>query len=551
MEEKEERVLHDLVVDKYYEYIKTHGYEPSKSAFTEFCLDEEGNAINWKGAFGKIEQVRKATFERYDDCGNYVFNEKSFDEGYADRLEEEIKDYKVFIVTTAVYGKKINEAFFNALKTYRDARKGMIILTACADAKGTREQFKASFDPRLKECRFALRDLKLNERVMICDVQQSAKQQNPIGAWEKLTSYHDSSVILAGCKQALKYVPTYREKMPHALMTPGAVTECDFNNVYFMSKRTAKKAELDYQTGALIIEIVDSHKFHVRQVQSNADGSFTDLRTRYYPDGRIEPVYEATLVMGDSHVNAADIELTKSIREGLVRDGFVDTVVFHDLCNGTSVNPHEENDFLRLAEKYNDGSYVLMNEVNSIVEYINSWTYLGINVVVVNSNHDNFVERYVRSQKHVLRHDTANFSIINDLTYYYNRGEVDCALKWLVENRADIKLQNPEKVKWLKEDESYIKYGTELGFHGHRGANGAKGSLKTFENALKSAVLGHSHSGAIKCKIFQVGTTSYLDQGYNKGLSSWTRTCCLVHADGTKQLINFIPTDNGGYTYHV
>ena len=45
---------------------------------------------------------------------------------------------------------------------------------------------------------------------------------------------------------------------------------------------------------------------------------------------------------------------------------------------------------------------------------------------------------------------------------------------------------------------------------------------------------------AIFRKVFCVGTVGEMDMGYNEGMSNWTRTCCLIYNDGTKQLINFI-----------
>ena len=39
-------------------------------------------------------------------------------------------------------------------------------------------------------------------------------------------------------------------------------------------------------------------------------------------------------------------------------------------------------------------------------------------------------------------------------------------------------------INWLKQDESYVKYGIELGMHGDKGANGSRGSIVTFERSV-------------------------------------------------------------------
>lgn len=548
-----EKMLSELCVDKYYEFIKKNKFEPSKKAFSEYCVDKDGQPLNWESCFSDIDDLRAVVFATYPDAADYVFNEDSFPEGYAELLRDEIKKYNRFIVSTLVFGKHADLNFFNSLQTYARANNALILLMTCADAKGTHKRFKVDFDPVFKSdrCWVVVQDLQLNDKIGICDIQQSAKQRIPISSLEKLTATRKSSLIVAGCKQLLKYVPNLKGQIPRALMTTGAVTVNDFTNEFFMSKRTSKLAEADYQAGAVVVEIQDNEQFHFRQIQATEDGSFSDLRTRYYPNGRTEEINEATLVMGDSHVGANDDVLVDAIQHAFIDGGFVDTVVLHDLCNSASVSYHEQDDVIKLIQRANDGSCRLREEINAIVRYINDFTNLGVDVIVVNSNHDNHLDKYVRNLASVSRRDYINMPLAFEALTKMALGEIDSVLEFLVKERADVKLTHPEKVRWLKLDESYVKYGTELGFHGHLGANGAKGSLKTFENAFENAVVGHSHSGAIKCKVFQVGTTSNLDMEYNKGLSSWTRTCCLVHKDGTKQLINFLIQPDGSYSYHV
>ncbi len=80
----------------------------------------------------------------------------------------------------------------------------------------------------------------------------------------------------------------------------------------------------------------------------------------------------------------------------------------------------------------------------------------------------------------------------------------------------------------------------ELGAHGDKGANGARGSLLAMENAYGNSVSGHSHTPEILRGAWQVGTTSLLKLEYVKGPSSWMHTSCLVYPNGSRQLINAI-----------
>src|SRR5574344_239874 len=120
-------------------------------------------------------------------------------------------------------------------------------------------------------------------------------------------------------------------------------------------------------------------------------------------------------------------------------------------------------------------------------------------------------------------------------------------LRYLIETKLGLKIKN---IKWLKSDESYKKYGVELGMHGHRGANGSRGSAQIFEKAVGKAITAHTHTASIMRTIFTVGIGGAKDQGYNKGLSSWTRTSALLYPNGNVQLINFLDY-KGDYRWKI
>jgi hypothetical protein len=118
-------------------------------------------------------------------------------------------------------------------------------------------------------------------------------------------------------------------------------------------------------------------------------------------------------------------------------------------------------------------------------------------------------------------------------------------LQYAIESLLGFKRSD---VHWLEQDRSCKFYGVECGLHGDYGANGSRGNARTFNNGIGNCVTAHTHSASITRNTYCVGTVSLMDMGYNKGLSSWTRTCCLIYNNGTKQLINFIPNKKGDYT---
>ena len=52
-----------------------------------------------------------------------------------------------------------------------------------------------------------------------------------------------------------------------------------------------------------------------------------------------------------------------------------------------------------------------------------------------------------------------------------------------------------------------------------------------------TTIVGHSHTPAILEGCYQVGVTGKLDQGYNKGPSSWMHAHCVLYGNGKRSLL--------------
>ena len=65
-------------------------------------------------------------------------------------------------------------------------------------------------------------------------------------------------------------------------------------------------------------------------------------------------------------------------------------------------------------------------------------------------------------------------------------------------------------VRCLGTDQSFSVKGVELGMHGHRGPNGARGTLKSFSTIGVKSITGHSHTPGIENGAYQAGTSTSL-----------------------------------------
>lgn len=470
--------------------------------------------------------------------------DEKFSQEYREVLEDEIKKYKRFVITTAVMGKEVNEPFLKSVKNYAARNNSLLLVLPCEDVASRGKEANAiELSPDLEDFGVVFKDTYLNNNLCLCAIKISAKQINPLSGLDRLTTARDASIMVASPKVFLKYIPNMHHDVPPALMTTGAITTNNYDTDRYMSKRTSTLAENDHTYGAVVVEVEDDRVFHFRHVQASEDGSFIDLGVEYLPNGETREVEGTVLVMGDSHVGYHDLELHERVME-LAEKTNVTTVVLHDIFHGSSISHHDWKKSVTRARQAQEGKLGLERECVAVKNYLEDIESRGYNVEIVDSNHDDFLMRYLEEGRYVSDPQNHKFALklavpaidgINPLKY-----AIESILGFVT-----------DKVRWMERDRSYKFYGVEVGLHGSVGANGAKGSANTFNKGIGNCVTAHTHSAAILRNTFCVGTVGKMDMGYNRGLSSWTRTCCLIYSNGTKQLVNFISDNKGDYTYRI
>jgi len=95
----------------------------------------------------------------------------------------------------------------------------------------------------------------------------------------------------------------------------------------------------------------------------------------------------------------------------------------------------------------------------------------------------------------------------------------------------------PTSVRFLYDDESFIVAGIEQGMHGHLGVNGARPSPASFAKLGRPATTAHTHSCGIIDDLYVAGVSASLDQGYNKGPSSWSHSHVVTYKNGKRAII--------------
>jgi len=216
-------------------------------------------------------------------------------------------------------------------------------------------------------------------------------------------------------------------------------------------------------------------------------------------------------------------------------------IFLHDLADFKSINHHEDGKIIEKVKNYNVTKLSLEDELKMIakeLKYFVENTPRDTQIYVVKSNHDEWLYQYLNSGKFLEQPQNAYISSKLLLKAFEGEDPFEYAVRMFCDYPKN-------KIKFLKSSDSLKVQGWELAEHGHKGANGARGSIRTYERANAMQISAHTHSPLVQRKQIVVGTSTYLELPYNQGgLSSWLHAHALVYKPMMAQLITFV---NGRY----
>ncbi len=451
----------------------------------------------------------------------------------------DVGERKRYIVTAAQNATPVHEGFMAALLVackHLDAELVVIPLryknptsrwtaSQANDEKWADEVTPYLYNQRKKLC---------PNLVLVGDVKIQPTASSPLTGFEGLT--HGESAILGHTKLQLEVVPVPAGKLPKILTTTGACTVPNYTD-----SKAGKLGQFHHTLGAALVE-VEGKRFHLRQLLADKNGAFTDLDKWYSPTGVTGAPRALGLVMGDKHVRFTSERVRKAtFGEGGIVDVLnPETLVWHDVFDGYAVNPHHNNVFVSMAKKQSGFANVRM-EVEDSVAYLDRYTK-DRNSVVVASNHDNFLSRWVSSE------DWRQFGPANAMFYLETATAMLSSIR-MTPTGAEFddpfrywvgQLSKNPAVRCLKPDESFAIAGIECGMHGDRGPNGARGTITNQRRLGSRVIVGHSHTPGINEGAFQVGTSTELRAEYTEGPSSWLNAHAVIYASGKRALIFII-----------
>lgn len=447
--------------------------------------------------------------------------------GFIEKEVPELEDAKVrsinnkiLFFTSAQNATPINESMWVNMEAYAKYHKAGIHVIPFRYKNPTSNFTDKRHDWWSTKIRSFL-DMKRHEvcknLVILGDLKVQPTAEYPLSGLEALTK--GRSAIIGHPKMHLSSTPVLEGEHKQVLFSTGVLTHPNYTD-----SKAGKKGDSHHTFGFTVVEI-DGEDFHIRHVPVEDDGSFQDL---WFTVKGGEVTYTPTvksLVLGDLHVGDDDpnkIDASVDLAHKLVPEH----IVLHDIFNGHSVNHHEDKNGVLKFFRIRNNRHLISHEIEEMIGMLHfiQQELPNSQIVVVRSNHDEFLDRYVIDKNWV--NDAANADMYaRCLTYLLSNETNKGLIPWFIQSEL------PDIV-CLGRDESFRPLAHQLANHGDIGVNGTKGSPLQYSKFAAKQITGHTHCPTRINGLLVVGTSTKLRVGYNVGPSSWRHADVIEYSNG-------------------
>lgn len=504
-------------------------------------LTVEKLAINLGNEFNLSERTVRKWFKK---LGFKEKQEVEPEQYIKAKSKEHDKDKKRFIVSWAQNNTNVHMKLLRNMEAYAEFIDAQILIIAGRYKNPTSiwtNKNKAEEHWREEVAKYLdanRHDVHKYVSIM-SDIKVQPTAVNPMNGMQAISGVN--SCIFGSPKVQLEMIPVLDGNKPKIMLTTGAVTVKNYTDA-----KAGKVGDFHHTFGFAIVEIKDDETFFVRQVTADdKSGNFTDLIYRV-EDGSIHQINSvAAAVLGDLHYGHHDQEVLDKTLDFLDKVT-PEHVVLHDVFDGDSISHHQMKDPFIQYGKEIAGTNDLEKEVNAMLMGLESFEKFK-NVVIVRSNHDDFLDRWLKNEdwkkQPTFKNSRLYMKYSDILLEQYGKDPYN--VKGVIPALINDKFP---KFKTLGRASSYRVKGWELGQHGDISANGSRGSLLNFRKLNTKVVVGHYHSPGRKDGALSVGTSTHLRLGYNVGASSWMQSHVIIHNDSRAQHVLFI---NGEFTTFI
>lgn len=447
-----------------------------------------------------------------------------------------IHDRRVYLATAAQNNTAIHEGFWQNLQAYARYRQAEVLVGGFIyrkDALGQAGQEKDhdATEERRDEWDLRLAAYRADERrhigpglVWMGQMNALPTNTDPLAGLSGFS--RGDSAIYPHVKVAMRSIATAPGTDPKFVYTTGAVTVPNY-----IQRKSGQVAEFHHIIGAMIVE-VEGDNWFARQINATDDGSFQDLDV-IVKDGRVTSGHSVFAInWGDVH----EAKLTRATEEAMIEilgDMRPQYQFFHDLVDAESANPHSADDHLQRYKLVQDGLDDVRAELDRVSALLTRLDRPGTVSVVVPSNHDDMIVRWLKRIDH--KRDPRNMRFYHEASLaaldMIDRNEGVDLIKWHL-GRA-----NPNVLFIPPNRPTFVLKGIEFGQHGHNGPHGnRRANAKSYTVLAIKVNKGHEHIASIYDAVFTAGAME-LDHKYNVGYSAWSRTLTFTYPNGKRAQI--------------
>lgn len=462
--------------------------------------------------------------------------------------EKEVRSTsKTYVITSAQNATPLHHGFFNCIKTYLEKNDAELLVIPYRYRNPNslwtdkdHDWWHQDLVPYMSENNIELcRGLQV-----MGHIKMQPTAVNPLSGFDSYTG--TDSGIFGHPKVQLKTIPTPSKSLPKILTSTGSLTIPNYTD-----SKAGHKGEFHHSLAAVIVEVTNN-EFHIRHIHGDDEtGEFYDLDKHYTADNVTENHRIEALVTGDTHIEFLDGDVdnaTFTNPDSIMKVLKPKNLVYHDILDFYARNHHHRGNDIIAVGKHRYGRNNVEEGLQMVADFIDRNTTKGTTNIIVKSNHDEALDRWLREIDPKTDAENAQF-------YYYMKyhqlknikitdtgfTSMDPLEFWCHNPDSEKGLSSIENTVFLGRNQSFSVKNIEIGFHGDSGPNGARGSIQNMSKIGPKCIIGHSHSPGINEGAYQVGLSAKLNLEYVGGSpSSWLHTHCIVYPDGSRTLINII-----------
>jgi hypothetical protein len=427
---------------------------------------------------------------------------------------------KSFVITSCTNNSPIVPQFFEALKKFSKHYSAELVV------KPVLYQDRLAF-PKAEDYEWdeAIFPYALNEDLLIGkDLMVSSLNITPTAA-SPLSGLHDFTGMRSGIfghpQLAMQSIASPKSELPKFLWTTGSI-----NRPRYSDTKAGGKAKHHHTMSALFVQLHRGKFYAIQLMWKKGQFHFLD---EVWDEGGLRGKSTApALVLKDAHAAHEDTKITGAT-ERIMQRLDPDILVWHDVYDHYAQSHH--HDIVTRIQVAEAGRADVEKEVALTADLMRRVGAERMNYIV-DSNHHDHLGRWVNEYKEAKDPHNARYRA-KLLLCMLESGDsaLECAFRDAGLSDEDCEFIDPNQPKLI--------HGIDVSQHGHRAANGSRGSPAAISKTRYKSIIGHIHSACIEKGCWAGGVwNTNLD--YAVGLSSWSSTDTVIYENGARAHIYYI-----------